>query len=99
MIEFKEYLELLDDRPKKFTAEEVGFNEEAPEGEPPCASCVHYYTNLIGEFAVCEILRLNPEAYIPPFANCKFWNMDRKDFPLLGPQKSGNDKGPKSVQD
>ena len=39
-----EYEALLADRPRKFNAEQVGFQPESDSSEV-CASCIHYFIN------------------------------------------------------
>ena len=77
-----EYEALLADRPRKFNAEQVGFQPESDSSEV-CCSCMHYFVNPCRETKVCEIVRLDNEIEIPPLAKCQFWTADGFDHPLL----------------
>lgn len=84
-IGLAEMLELYDERPKKFSAEQVGY-EVAPEGSAMrCASCLHYYRRATDGFAVCEIFRSEEtdEDGVKPDWRCKFWSSDPGQVPLL----------------
>lgn len=73
-----DYLKLLDDRPVKFDAQQVGY-EAAPEGsQMRCAACRHYYHRAIDGFAVCEVFRSDEtdQEGVKPDWRCMFWNVD-----------------------
>jgi len=85
MKTLSDYLELLDDRPKKFSATEVGY-EPAPEGsELRCAGCRHYFRRATDGFTTCEIFRspeTDREGVLPDW-RCRFFNVDGSVFHLL----------------
>ena len=77
--------DILDDRPKKLDAEQVGY-EAAPEGsEFRCASCLRYYRRAVDNFATCEIFRdeETDENGVNPAYRCRFWTSDGDQHPLL----------------
>ena len=80
-----EYLELLNDRPKKFSEAEVNYIP-VPEGSAiRCSACLHYYRRAIDGFAVCEIMRserTDREGVFPDW-RCSFWTVDGIVFPML----------------
>lgn len=78
----REYDELMEDRPKKFTPGEVGYRD-AQRGEPCCAGCMHYFVGLVMGRNVCEIMR-PPGEHVEPEYTCRFQTRDGKVFPLLG---------------
>ena len=85
MVTLEDYREILDDRPVKFTAEEVGY-QPAPEGSAMrCASCLHFYRRAIDGFSVCEIFRdeqTDRDGVLPDW-RCRFWTVDSEVHPLL----------------
>lgn len=82
MISRDQYEQLLDDRPDKFDAEEVGFVKES-NGAHVCCSCIHFFHNPARSTTVCEIYRPDPEDNIPPLGGCNFWTPDGRRYPLL----------------
>jgi hypothetical protein len=85
MVSLDEYLDLLDDRPRKFTAKEVGY-QAAPEGSVlRCATCLHFFHRAIDNFSVCEIFRSEETDRngVKPHWRCGFWTLDGSVHPLL----------------
>jgi hypothetical protein len=81
----EEYEDLVQERPRKFTPEEVGY-EEAPEGSSiRCAGCFHYYRRAVDGLAVCEIMRSDETDTkgVEPEWRCRFQTVDGDSFPLL----------------
>ncbi len=85
MKTLSEYLELLNDRPVKFTESDVNYLP-APEGsELRCAGCRHYFRRAIDGFTTCEIFRserTDREGVLPDW-RCSFFNVDGSVFHLL----------------
>lgn len=72
------------ERPRKFTAHEVGFTIPAPgKTNYRCQDCFHYYVNAMRTRMVCEIFRPKDEQPVPPMGACRFWNRADGKFPLL----------------
>lgn len=79
------YEDIINDRPEKFTPEEVGY-EAAPLGSAiRCAGCRHYYIRAIDGFSVCEVMRsdLTDIEGVRPDWRCQFQTVDGDVFPLL----------------
>jgi len=77
----EDYEHLLEDRPRKFSPAEVGFQKDKT-GLYPCLSCVHFYIGMAMEHNVCEIMRPEDEQ-IPWDFTCQFHTMDGKTFPKM----------------
>jgi hypothetical protein len=90
LVTINRYEELLDDRPVKFTEEEVGYGP-APEGSGfTCNSCRHYYRRGVDGFTVCEIMRserTDVEGVLPDW-RCIFQNTDGSVFHFLPSEDS-----------
>lgn len=85
MVSLEKYFDVLDDRPYKFTAKQVGY-KEAPEGsQMRCASCLHFFRRAIDDFSVCEIFRDEETDAdgVKPHWRCGFWTVDGQVHPLL----------------
>jgi hypothetical protein len=79
-VSFEEYEQLLEDRPQKFTADQVNYREA--EGEEKCRRCIHFFTQGGGERRnVCEVFRPDNEDVDPDFV-CDFVTQDGKKYPL-----------------
>lgn len=80
----EEYRELVEDRPLKWTAEDVGYRR-AESGEPACKRCKHFFERRLDKFGVCEIFRSEDtdEEGVDPNWTCSFNTLDMKKFPLL----------------
>jgi len=91
MVTLKEYQDLTEDRPEKFTAGEVGY-EPAPKGSAfRCGSCFHLYRRSPDNFQVCEIFRDDSadEEGIDSSYRCAFWTApDGEGHPLLPEEES-----------
>jgi hypothetical protein len=81
---FEQYQKLIEDRPEKFTPEEVHFRK-ATVYEPKCAGCLHWFFSPMRADSVCEIMRpdTGDSETVPSWFTCKFQTSDGKDFPLL----------------
>jgi hypothetical protein len=81
LVSKESYLRLIENRPYKFSEEEVNYREA--EGEVKCSNCVHFYTRKLDSFHTCEILRPAEDASIDPERVCDFHTVDGEKFPLL----------------
>lgn len=83
---FADYEALFDtcERPRKFSAHEVGFTvlPNSLQGQH-CEDCRHWFVNGIDTRAVCEIMRLKDELPVPAVGTCRFQNRDGANYPLL----------------
>jgi len=80
----EEYRQLIADRPKKFTAEEVGFKSESENDSIlNCCSCAHWFQSPARNSSVCEIYRPADDGDVPSLGVCMFHTIDGKHFPLL----------------
>lgn len=79
IVSFSDYQKILDDRPVKFTPEEVNFHK-AKLDEEPCASCIHWFHAPIRDTNVCEIMRPADED-VPPNWTCAFHTKDGEHYP------------------
>ena len=79
-MDFDTYKRLLENRPFKFSAEEVNYRK----GESPyqCQNCAHFFTRKLDGFTVCEIFRPSGETEeaIDPAYTCDFQN-DGDEYP------------------
>lgn len=85
MVDLQQYLQVIEDRPYKLTAEQVQYGP-APEGSVfRCAGCLHYFRRAIDGFAVCEVFRdkETDENGVRPDFRCAFWSVDGDVHPLL----------------
>ena len=74
----EEYHRLLEDRPEKFTGDQVDYRPT--RGQRRCAGCLHFYVGQ--QHNVCEIMRPDDENVQPSWV-CDFWTEDMEKFPLL----------------
>jgi hypothetical protein len=85
MVSLKQYLDIIEERPYKFNAEQVEYGP-APEGSVMrCNSCIHYFRRSIDGFATCEIFRdaeVDANGVRPDF-RCAFWTVDAAVHPLI----------------
>jgi hypothetical protein len=85
MVTLDKYFEIMLDRPKKLTEEDVGYGP-APEGSAMiCASCINYYRRARDGYAVCQIFRsdkTDDEGVLPDW-RCGFYTETGDSFPLL----------------
>ena len=85
MITRQDVKKIIEDRPWKFSAEDVGYTA-APEGSVMrCASCLRYFRRAIDGHATCEIFRSEEvdEHGVDPAYRCSFFTVDGDIFPLL----------------
>ena len=83
---FADYERLFQERPRKFSAAEVGYIPIASMpfiGLRVCGGCNHFFVNPDGPRKVCEIMRPPGEVPVSPVGSCRFWNRDGKSYPLL----------------
>jgi hypothetical protein len=83
-IDQHDYDELMADRPRKFTADEVGYRKAPRGSEYRCGNCFHFYARQIDGRTVCEIFR-SPETDedgVDPRYFCTWWNSNGIDHPL-----------------
>jgi hypothetical protein len=78
--EMKDYEQLMEDRPRKFTARAAWYHQ-ANKNEFMCADCIHLFTNDLDKYSVCEVVRPKQDR-IEPTWTCKFQTRNGKDFPL-----------------
>lgn len=84
MVSLSEYHALVEDRPIKFSAEEVEYTKDAEGKNEICFKCIHYFRRTTDDFAVCEIFRSDEtdEGGVKPDAACIFQTSDGEHFPL-----------------
>lgn len=84
MVTIEKVEDVLEDRPYKLSAKDVGY-QAAPEGSAMrCGSCHHMYRRTTDGFSVCEIFRdIETDANgIDPAFRCLFWSADGTVRPL-----------------
>jgi hypothetical protein len=78
-----DYRTLVADRPPKFNAKQVGYEEHA-SGKHKCHGCFHLYkTFTTPERVVCEVFRPDNDVDVNPEGWCRFWSKDGKSLPDL----------------
>ena len=82
MIDMELYQRLLENRPFKFGAEDVGYQKGE---EHHCDGCIHFFTRKVDGFHVCEIFRPGEEEEESIIANyrCDWWTDDGENFPYI----------------
>lgn len=79
----EQYHDLMEDRPRKFTPEQAGY-ETKPVDKHVCRACVHFFRSEAAKRTTCEIMRPeNDSENVMPHGWCRFWTGDYKTFPLL----------------
>jgi hypothetical protein len=100
VVSLTQYFEIIDDRPKKFTAKQVGY-KPAPEGSAMrCAACIHFFVRAIDHFSVCEIFRSEETDAngVKPHWRCAFYTLDGDVHPLIeAPDEKEKEEEQKSV--
>lgn len=87
MVSKQRYEDLVSDRPKKFTALEIGFIHKATD-EHICGACWHFYKGKAAKRTVCEIYEGKGEdRKVPAAGSCSFWTNDGTNFPKLAEGK------------
>ncbi len=84
-VSLSDYLKMLEDRPVKFTPDEVGYGK-APEGSAMrCGICHHFYRRATDGFSTCEIMRSEETDAkgVEPHYRCMFYTLDAMVHPLL----------------
>lgn len=83
MKSFAEYTALTEDRPRKFTPEDVDYHDADSLGQR-CARCFHFYIRSRDCFGVCEIMRSDDtdETGVDPDYVCSFFTIDGVEFPI-----------------
>lgn len=81
----EQYLRLMEDRPKKFDANQVGYRRAELTEDTECQHCIHFYRRQVDKFSVCEIFRDEDTDRhgIDPRWVCDFFTPDGEEFPLL----------------
>lgn len=82
-VSFEEYVRLLEDRPNKFTPDQVGYQPRGGKHHN-CGRCAHFFSSI--ERTVCEIMRIGgDESYkdVERDGYCVFFNSDRQEYPRL----------------
>lgn len=98
MATFQDYLDLLQERPEKFGADDVAFEPKSDSVEERCSRCYHFYQNAVSPRKVCEIYRADEEEEtdkgVPPGGVCKFFTHDGQNYPRLSDQdyEAGEDE-------
>lgn len=85
MVTLDKYFEIMLDRPKKLTEEDVGYGP-APHGSAMiCASCINFYRRVRDDHQVCQIMRSDrtDEAGVFPDWRCQFYTETGDTFPLF----------------
>ena len=80
-----DYRTLMADRPPKFNAKQVGYEEHAT-GEHKCEACFHLYRRAatdLPERIVCDVFRPDGDADVNPEGWCRFWSKDGESLPDL----------------
>jgi hypothetical protein len=80
VVSLREYREMLDDRPKKLSPEEVNYREA--ENLRRCGKCLHFFERKIDGYGVCELVRLKDEEPIEANYTCDLMTVDGEKFPL-----------------
>jgi len=75
------YFRIVENRPFKFSAEEVNYRDG--EGEEICRTCQHFFERVIDKFHTCEIFRPKDDASVEAEYVCDFHTVDGEEFPLL----------------
>lgn len=85
MVSLEQVEDLIAERPRKFSAEDVRY-EKAPEGSAiRCASCLKYFKRAVDNFGTCEIFRdeeADRDGVLPDW-RCAFWSADGNVYPLV----------------
>ena len=82
MVSLKEYKKLIEERPRKFSAEEVDYRDGAEELPCVCSRCIHFFERARDKFAVCEVMRPTGEESVDQFYTCDMYSPDGEKFPL-----------------
>lgn len=87
MKSLEAYKELVEDRPRKWSEEDVNYRKA--EGKEECERCIHFFERRIDKFGVCELMRSErtDEDGVNPEWTCSFFTKDGKTFPLLAGDK------------
>lgn len=84
LVTLDAYERLMQNRPLKFSADEVDYREA--KDEENCANCLHLYKRQLDGYAVCEIFRDGEGENEEPIKDdwvCSFHTQDGETFPLL----------------
>ena len=82
MPTLQEYRDLVEDRPDKWTADEV--NYRPADDRRRCSRCLHFYERRIDALGVCELFRsdeTDDKGVLPNWV-CDFFTRDGETFPL-----------------
>lgn len=87
-VTLNDYLEMMADRPVKFTAAEVGYSPK-PKYKEVCDDCIHFFRGKTARRNVCEIMRPDSETEsVAPMGFCYVWSNDYRTFPLIDKPES-----------
>lgn len=80
-INEKQYQALLNERPRKFTAEQVDYRDA--DGDDRCCNCQHYFNRPADNWGVCEIFRSveTDKVGVKPGYTCNWMTWDGESFP------------------
>ena len=89
MVTIDKYFEIMLDRPKKLSEEDVEYGP-APKGSAMrCSACLNYYRRATDNHAVCQIMRpASDDEEVFPDWRCRFWTITGDVFPLLEEEKT-----------
>lgn len=83
-----DYHQLMDDRPVKFTPEQVSYSPK-PKYAQVCDDCVHFFRGKTAKRNVCEIMRPTSDTEsVAPCGWCRFYTNDYRTFPLIDKETS-----------
>lgn len=83
LVTLDDYFAIMNDRPEKFSPEEVGYSPK-PKYKETCDDCAAFFRGKVARRNVCEIMRPNSETEsVAPMGWCWFWHSNYIDFPLL----------------
>jgi hypothetical protein len=81
MVSITEYQSLLEDRPEKFTPEDVEYRDSDLMTQR-CVRCVHFFQRSVDQFSTCEIMRPEKDESVDPDYVCNFFTKNGEQFPL-----------------
>jgi hypothetical protein len=84
VVSLQKYRELIEERPRKFDAEEVNYTKDAEGKKQICFHCIHFFRRAIDDYGVCEIFRSEEtdEEGVKPDAVCDLFTKNGESFPL-----------------
>jgi hypothetical protein len=79
----EDVFDLILDRPRKFSADEVAYRPALAGSAMRCGACINLYRRATDNFSVCQIMRseeTDDEGVAPNFT-CDWWSLDNQVFP------------------